>query len=237
MKQCTKCNEIKPLTEFYNKRNQCIPCVKTYVKHHTEKNKEKVREYREKYYSDNKEKHQEKNKQWYSKNRDVVLNKQKEYYQNNKESIKEYKEKWYESNKPKIREYKKEYTKKRIKEDSVYKFKLNVRSLLYNGFRRNGYTKRSKSNEIIGCDWNTLKEHIEKQFDDNMSWDNYGSYWDIDHIIPLSLAKTEEDIIKLNHYTNLQPLEKYYNRCIKNDKEYDLLRSYIVLRGIDDSID
>jgi len=57
-----------------------------------------------------------------------------------------------------------------------------------------------------------------------MNWDNRGLYngkenygWDIDHIIPLSSAKTIEDLIKLNHYTNLQPLCSFKNRCIKRD--------------------
>ncbi len=58
-----------------------------------------------------------------------------------------------------------------------------------------------------------------------MTWENRGLYngefnygWDIDHIIPISFAKTEEDIIKLNHYTNLQPLCSKINRDIKKDK-------------------
>ena len=38
-----------------------------------------------------------------------------------------------------------------------------------------------------------------------MNWDNAGK-WHLDHIIPISSAKNEEDIIKLNHYTNFQPL-------------------------------
>ena len=58
-----------------------------------------------------------------------------------------------------------------------------------------------------------------------MSWNNRGRYngefnygWDIDHIIPISSAKNEDDIIKLNHYTNLQPLCSKFNRDIKKDK-------------------
>jgi len=62
-----------------------------------------------------------------------------------------------------------------------------------------------------------------------MNWDNYGLYngelnfgWDIDHIVPISTAKTKEEIIKLNHYENLQPLCSKINRDIKRDKiEYE----------------
>lgn len=57
-----------------------------------------------------------------------------------------------------------------------------------------------------------------------MSWDNYGKYngefnfgWDFDHIIPVSSAKTIEEVYKLNHYTNFQPLCSKINRDIKRD--------------------
>ena len=53
-----------------------------------------------------------------------------------------------------------------------------------------------------------------------MNWENYDKYpngWDVDHIIPLSSAKTEEDLIRLLHYTNLQPLNSKYNREVKRD--------------------
>ena len=63
-----------------------------------------------------------------------------------------------------------------------------------------------------------FKDYLEKLFTDQMNWENYGIIWDIDHIIPISSAITEEDIIRLNHYTNLQPLDSYINRYIKKDK-------------------
>jgi hypothetical protein len=67
--------------------------------------------------------------------------------------------------------------------------------------------KTNKTFEIVGCTPEFLKEHLEKQFKEGMSWENYGLYgWHIDHIIPLSSSKTEEKIHQLSHYTNLQPL-------------------------------
>ena len=68
-------------------------------------------------------------------------------------------------------------------------------------------TKNNSTFNIVGCPPIFLKEHLEKQFTDGMSWENHGLYgWHIDHIIPLASAKTEEEIYKLCHYTNLQPL-------------------------------
>jgi hypothetical protein len=67
--------------------------------------------------------------------------------------------------------------------------------------------KNKTYNDIIGCSPEFLKEYLENQFAEGMSWDNHGQYsWHIDHIIPLSSAKTDEEIYKLCHYTNLQPL-------------------------------
>ena len=54
-----------------------------------------------------------------------------------------------------------------------------------------------------------LKIYIEKKFTDGMNWENYGrkeGCWNIDHIIPPHSAQTEQDIISLQHYTNLRPM-------------------------------
>ena len=45
------------------------------------------------------------------------------------------------------------------------------------------------------------------QFDNKMTWKNYGTYWHFDHIVPIHTANTIEDVVKLSHYTNLRPLE------------------------------
>ena len=67
------------------------------------------------------------------------------------------------------------------------------------------FTKKSKTAEIVGCSWEQLRLYIESQFIEGMSWENR-DLWHIDHIIPLSSAKTVGDLEKLCHYTNLRPL-------------------------------
>ena len=86
-----------------------------------------------------------------------------------------------------------------------------------------GYKKNLKTEIIVGCSFEELKLYLESKFETWMNWDNYGLYngklnygWDIDHIIPLCSALKEEDVIKLNHYTNLQPLCSKVNRDIKH---------------------
>ena len=73
----------------------------------------------------------------------------------------------------------------------------------------------------MGCSPLQLKEHLEKQFTNGMCWENR-SKWHIDHIIPLSSAKTEDELYNLCHYTNLQPLWavdnlKKSNRILSNN--------------------
>ena len=70
-----------------------------------------------------------------------------------------------------------------------------------------GYVKSKKTEELLGCTWDEARKYIESKFKDGMTWNNHGLHgWHIDHIIPLNSAKTKEEIEKLFHYTNLQPL-------------------------------
>lgn len=167
---------------------------------------------------------------------------QKKYRESEKgiEAIKRYKnsEKGKETAKKyeqteKRKEYVKNHKRERYNNDSLYKFTQIMRKTLRKSFKDGGYKKTDiiESTEVaIGCLFKEAKKYIEEKFEPWMSWDNHGKYngkekygWDIDHIIPLSSAKTEEDIIKLFHYTNLQPLDSYINRNIKKDKvEYEI---------------
>jgi len=104
-----------------------------------------------------------------------------------------------------------------------------------NKYLKRGRVDKSKNApyflDKLGCSFEEFKLYLESKFEKWMNWDNYGKYngeinygWDIDHIIPLSSAKIEEEIYKLSHYTNLQPLCSKFNRDIKKDKIISPLR-------------
>ena len=97
------------------------------------------------------------------------------------------------------------YQAKRRKEDSLFKLANNLRTRLGNFIRRNSINKKCGTLILLGCSLTKLKIHLESKFIEGMTWENQGK-WHIDHIIPLSSAKTEEELYKLCHYTNLQPL-------------------------------
>lgn len=138
--------------------------------------------------------------------------------ENKKASVKLYKE----NNTEKIRVKNAEYRKKRKKTDTIYKFKETIRKIILNAFKNKRLTKTTKTTNILGCDLIFFITHIENQFDEWMNWSNRGSSkipktkWEIDHVIPLSTAITEDDVIRLNHYTNLRPLCSKENRDKSN---------------------
>ena len=68
-----------------------------------------------------------------------------------------------------------------------------------------GFRKESPTHKILGCNYDQLRQHIQSQFKDGMSWERFGEIH-IDHITPMALAKTIDAAIRLNHYSNLQPL-------------------------------
>lgn len=127
--------------------------------------------------------------------------KEKKYRELNPEKNKNRRKEYYENNKEKHKNY---FVKKR-NSDPIFKLSDNIRRRLNFFIKKVNLTKTSKTFNLVGCSPEFLKEHLQSKFKDGMSWENYGS-WHIDHIIPLSSAKNIEEISKLCHYTNLQPL-------------------------------
>jgi hypothetical protein len=114
---------------------------------------------------------------------------------------------------------------KRLEEDPLYKIRIAYTRRLNKCIKRFNIKNVYFLNEL-GCSLAEFKIYIESKFEEWMTWENYGKYngeinygWDIDHIIPISSAKTEDEFHKLCHYTNIQPLCSKTNRDIKKDKK------------------
>jgi hypothetical protein len=225
MKKCNKCGNEKELTEFFFRkdsqkyRNECKVCFTESNK--INRNVESMKEYNKQYIKINSEKIKEYKKQYYDNNKEKILENRKQYYNDNIEKVKKYRK----ENKIILSEKQKIYYQNRLKNDIIFKTKENIRKLIQLSFKRNGFTKKTKTHQILGCTFEEFKQHLESKFEDWMTWDNYGLYngelnygWDIDHIIPSSSATSEKEIIKLNHFTNLQPLCSKINRDIKINK-------------------
>lgn len=220
---CKECRSIEGKEYVLNNKQK--------IKEYKLKNYEYIKKKNREYYLKNKESISEKFKTYKSNNKDIIKIKRREKYLINKEKIsdkcKEYrlknsdkiklaKNKYYLENKEAIsikgKQYKltnKDNRNKRERErretDSLHKLKCNIRGLIGGSIRKQGYSKDSRTCEILGCSFEEFKIHLENKFTEGMNWDNAGK-WHLDHIIPISSAKNEEDIIKLNHYTNFQPL-------------------------------
>jgi len=237
-KVCLKCNIEKEFTEFYKDRSRrdgyhskCKKCAKQYrienreqlkewQKQYRIKNKEKIKECQKQYRIKNKEELKEYSKQYRIENREQLNARRRteKWREKNKDQIKQY---WI-NNKEEIKEWQKQYQKKRKQSDIMFKLKNTLRVLVVLSLK--GYTKKSRTYEMLGCSYEEFKNHIESQWEEWMDWDNHGSYngkekdgWDLDHVIPLASVNTEEEIIKLNHYTNFQPLCSHINRYVKKD--------------------
>ena len=203
-KVCSKCKQEKKVCEFGNSKSSkdgLLYCCKKC------NNKRSV-EYRK----NNPEKVLEITRNWTAKNPEWVYNRHKKWRDENRELANEIKRDWLNKNPEKRKQYrenykprKREQRKERRNTDPIFNLTNRMRGRLRKYLIILNISKKNKTFEIVGCSPQFLKEHLEKQFVDGMTWENR-SEWHIDHKIPLSSAKTEEELYKLCHYTNLQPL-------------------------------
>ena len=183
-KVCTKCSQSKPISCYHSKpagklgvHSICKPCRSSQAQGWNDRNPEKVR-------SIQAEAKRRTRLTEAGRNKLVAIN--QKYIENNRETVRAY------------------YRERRAS-DPLFAIKTRYRGLLTKAVNRGGFTKRSKSMQILGCDWDALKVHIERQFTNGMSWARIGEIH-IDHIIPMVTAKNEDDVIRLSNYMNLRPM-------------------------------
>jgi hypothetical protein len=154
------------------------------------------------------------NKDKYSKDgfryrcRQCTKSEYKNFYYSNLEREIERQVSYQRNNKETINKKRNDRHRNRYKNDILYKLKITLRNRMKNYLnQKNIDLEIDRTYKVIGCTPKELKLHLEKQFEEDMSWENYGhTGWHIDHIIPLFLAETKEDVFRLSHYSNLQPL-------------------------------
>ncbi len=201
IKCCSKCKFEKEEQFFYKDSTKslglssyCKECRIKRTNDYNKENPEKVKLTQKNHYINNKDNRDLKNKQWIKNNPD-----KEKAYRKKQRSTPEYK--------AKKNAYRREYRKNRKLIDPLYKLEETLRSRLNIAIKKKFWQKNTNFIKIIDCSLQELKEYIEKQFKPGMSWENHGlNGWHIDHIIPLNSAQNLDNLYKLNHYTNLQPL-------------------------------
>ncbi len=103
------------------------------------------------------------------------------------------------------KQYMANYHKQRKLNDPLHNLTVRIRKLIRQALKVRKIEKYATSTSILGCSFSEFRDHIEKQFTKGMSWDRISEIH-LDHIIPLKSGRTEEDVIRLCHYTNLRPL-------------------------------
>lgn len=200
------------------------------------KNKDKRSKRAKIYYQNNKEYKKTKANEYYYNNIKQIHLKQKEYYQRNKETIKEKSKKYRCEHIQERKKYNENYRKnnrniinkrhnQRMKEEPIYYLKHRIRALIKKSFIRRNETKAKRTEQILGCNIdffiNYLIKTYENNYNEKWNWD-YLKDVHIDHIIPLSEVNTEEEVIKLCHYTNLQLLKAKDNLDKKDKLDWEL---------------
>ena len=223
-KICTKCRKIERIKkgsvckECVDKRNKIYfskPESKEKKKSYYEINKEKNYENQKEYWKNNIEKKKISQKKYYEKNKEKLIEKERNYKSEHKEQLKERSKEYYIDNRYKIYE--------KIKKDRKLRPYIHIwRNFLRGVLTRFGRKKEGHTIDLLGYSSTDLKYHIEKQFEEGMSWDNYGE-WEIDHIKEICTFDKETPMNIVNSLDNLQPLWKKdnWNKWLELKKKLD----------------
>ena len=251
IKRCSKCKKELLLDHFCKNKSrkdgltsQCKSCANEYNKIHYQKNKSVISERHKEYYKNNKEKiseqqkehyqnNKEQKKEYYNNNKKHLLEQKKEYYQNKKEHIKEYRQnnkehikEYYQKNKPVIRKRQNNYLKNKRQTYPIFKLRSNLSIGLSRALKNIGSAKNCRSTfKLLGYSQDDLADRLLPYYGqlcgrcEKVELTSENS--NIDHILPVSLAKTEEEIIQLNHFSNLRLICAECNLEKWNKLEFD----------------
>ena len=242
LKTCSCCKIEKKVSEFsFSKSSKdklnyyCNECLKQKALEYKIKNPERRKQTQNKYSTS--DKGREKKRQYRSENAEYFLERSKKYREENREKIQNQIKEWRKENPNKFKEYNKTYVqnnptkrkeslkkyKDKVDSDPVLSFSKRVRRNISMAF--DSGVKPMKTEQILGCTMDEFRKYISTKFWDGMNFDNHGrgeNKWHLDHVTPISLAKTEEEVIRLNHYTNFQPLWEKDNLEKSNKLDYQL---------------
>lgn len=182
--------------------NRCVDCNTIRRMAYRSKNSEVVRE---------------KARAYRAANRDKQTAQASAWQRRNPEKVKASQTKWKQENAAKVAQYQRDHAEKRNESnrrrraerkatDPVYALSETLRATTGAAFRRFGYRKGTTTEQIVGCSWEDLRTHIERQFLRGMTWANRGTVWHVDHILPMAEAKERDELLARCHFTNLRPL-------------------------------
>lgn len=115
---------------------------------------------------------------------------------------------WRRTHMPEIRAYDRKHRSEKMASDPRFAMRHRLRNRIQAALRAQSGMKAKKTMQLIGCSVESLKIYIESKFRSGMTWENWGSVWHMDHIIPCAifdLTKPEHQIVCF-HFSNLQPL-------------------------------
>lgn len=127
-------------------------------------------------------------------------------------------DRWKHRNPEKYKDSIKTANRKRKLSDPGYRAQCNLRKRFRDIMSVVINPEKKWNSSLIGCDTRQLAAHLEAQFKRGMSWENYGTHWHVDHVVPVSHFDhtVPHHVKQCWHYTNLQPLEAALNMAKSN---------------------
>jgi len=162
------------------------------------------------------------------RNKDKISAYNKKYKKENKEIISKYNREYSLKNRKTIQKRHSAYLKNRKKTNPVYKMSLTLRNRIRGLFKGIGKKDDSTKN-LLGCSYDFFVKWFEFQFTDDMTMQNHGKVWHIDHVVPCASFNIldPDEQRKCFHWTNMQPLH-----CLENLSKKDNIDDFMIKRQI-----